>query len=60
MVPIGSTYRTGQKNPVSGVFQCLQCNGSAAQNTIPLSSGETFPPCRRCTTAVTWKLIRYA
>jgi hypothetical protein len=57
---IGSTYRTGEKNPISGVFACVRCENAGRQNTIPLSKGETFPPCAKCSAAVTWRLEHYA
>ena len=57
---IGTTYRTGERNPVSGVFTCVRCEGAGRQNEIPLSEGEVFPPCRKCQAAVTWRLVRYA
>ena len=60
VTPIGSKFRTGEKNPVSGVFACERCEQSARQNTIPLSKGETFPPCSKCNAGVTWRLTRYA
>ncbi|MES2155555.1 MAG: DUF6519 domain-containing protein [bacterium] len=34
---------TGKKNRLSGVYQC----SAHPENTIPLSRGETFPPCGR-------------
>ncbi len=67
MTTIGSTYRTGQKAPVSGVYafvrhtQTTNCKGpTAAERTIPLSQGETFPPHRSCNTGVIWRLSQYA
>lgn len=36
-------YTTGQKCPVSGVYKCSE----HPDNTIPLSKGETFPPCSK-------------
>lgn len=33
--------RTGSKCTVSGVYKC----STHPSNTIPLSKGETFPPC---------------
>jgi hypothetical protein len=59
-VQIGATFRTGEKNPVSGVFSCVRCENAGRQNTIPLSKSETFPPCSKCSAAVTWRLVRYA
>ncbi len=35
------SYTTGQKCPTSGVYKCSR----HPSNTIPLSKGETFPPC---------------
>jgi len=58
--PIGATFQTGHKNPVSGVFACVRCENAGRQNTIPLSAGETFPPRSKCSAAVTWRLMRYA
>ncbi len=60
LTPIGSTFRTGEKNPVSGVFACVRCENAGRANTIPLSKGETFPPCSKCSSGVTWRLVRYA
>lgn len=34
---------TGQKCQVSGVYYCVR----HPENTIPLSKGETFPPCSK-------------
>jgi hypothetical protein len=60
LTPIGTTFRTGERNPVSGVFACVRCEQSSRQNTIPLSKGEVFPPCSKCNAAATWRLQRYA
>jgi len=59
-VELGTTLRTGQKNPVSGVYACVDCRNAGRANEIPLSAGETFPPCRKCNAGVTWRLVRYA
>ena len=53
-VPLGTTGRTGEKCPESGVWQAIANPGGE----IPLSKGETFPPHNN--QAVTWKLVRYA
>lgn len=49
--PIGTTGRTGEKCPESGVWK-------SGSTTIPLAKGNTFPPCNK--KAATWKLIQYA
>ena len=59
-VQLGTTFHTGERNPVSGVYACVSCTNAGRANEIPLSAGETFPPCRKCNAAVRWKLIRYA
>jgi len=49
--------RTGQTCSVSGVYRCQSHAGS----TIPLSRGETFPPCSvGGGHATTWILVRTA
>jgi len=53
-VPIGTTSKTGEICPESGVWQAL----SSPSTTIPLAKGNKFPPYNN--QAVTWKLIRYA
>lgn len=58
---IGDTFKTCQKCETSGVYKnetCPKC-GAGAQE-IPLSKGEHFPPCRKCRSAITWRLIRKA
>lgn len=46
--------KTGEKNSESGVYKCTNCG-----NTIPLSKGETFPPCGKCR-GTNWTLVRKA
>ena len=51
--------RTGHKCQQSGVYRS-ECHPS---QEIPLSKGETFPPCRGAGLqghATTWTLVRYA
>jgi len=52
--PLGTTRKTGEKCPESGVWE----SQSTPSTTIPLTEGEKFPPYNG--EAVTWKLIRYA
>lgn len=49
--------RTGSKCTVSGVYRC----STHSSNTIPLSKGETFPPCSvNRGHGTTWILVRMA
>ncbi len=52
--PIGTTARTGEKCPESGVWQAMD----TPSTTAPLAKGNTMPPYNN--RAVTWKLIRHA
>lgn len=67
VVPIGSRFKTGDVNPVSGVYIYVGHMGpgcgfrpSPAQSRIPLTLGETFPPHTHCRQAVVWELVEYA
>jgi len=51
------TGKTGQICQVSGVYEC----SLHPSNTIPLSKGETFPPCSRDGGhSATWVLVSKA
>lgn len=52
--PIGTTARTGEICPESGVWQAI----STPSTTAPIAKGNRMPPYNGA--AVTWKLIRYA
>jgi hypothetical protein len=52
--PIGTTGRTGEKCPESGIWKVLD----TPSTTAPIAKGNTFPPYNG--KAVTWKLIQYA
>ncbi len=52
--PIGTTVRTGQTCPESGVWEVVE----PPTTTAPIAKGNTMPPYRN--RAVTWRLIRYA
>lgn len=52
--PIGTTARTGEVCPESGVWEAL----SVPSTTAPIAKGNRMPPYNGA--AVTWKLIRYA
>ena len=54
MAEIGSTARTGQTCPESGVWQVV----GSPSTTAPIAKGNTMPP--YAGTSVTWKLIRKA
>jgi hypothetical protein len=52
------TGRTGEKCSVSGVYRCITHHSQ----DIPLSKGETFPPCKGDGRghSTTWILVRKA
>lgn len=52
--PIGTTARTGETCPESGVWEVV----GTPSTTAPIAKGNTMPP--YAGRAVTWKLIRYA
>jgi hypothetical protein len=52
--PLGTTARTGEKCPESGVWQVV----GPHTTTAPIASGNTMPPYGG--SGVTWKLIQYA
>jgi len=52
--PIGTTARTGEICPESGVWQSMDYSST----TAPIAKGNRMPP--HGGQAVTWKLIRYA
>jgi hypothetical protein len=47
------TGRTGQTNPVSGIYR-----DSCHRQERAIPKGHTFPPCAHCHKAVTWVLVR--
>lgn len=51
--PIGTTARTGEKCPESGVWKAI-----GYSETAPISEGDTMPPYKG--QSVTWRLVRYA
>ncbi len=51
--PIGTTARTGEICPESGVWQVL----GTPSTTAPIAKGNRMPPYND--RAVTWKLIQY-
>lgn len=52
--PIGTTARTSERCPESGVWQAQ----ASPTTTAPIAKGNIMPPYRGA--AVVWKLIRYA
>ena len=52
--PIGTTARTGQSCPESGVWKVV----GTPTTTAPIANGNTMPPYGN--KAVTWKLIQHA
>ena len=53
-VPLGTTARTGEICPESGVWQAV----STPSTTAPSAKGNRMPPYNG--QAVSWKLIQYA
>ena len=54
MCPIGTTSRTGERCPESGIWKVV----GFPTTTAPIAVGNTMPP--YAGEAVTWKLIHYA
>jgi hypothetical protein len=52
--PIGTTARTGERCPESGVWE----SQDHPSTTAPIAEGNVMPP--HGGRSVTWKLIRYA
>lgn len=52
--PLGTTARTGQTCPESGVWKVV----GTPTTTAPIAKGNTMPPYRN--KSVTWKLTAYA
>jgi hypothetical protein len=53
-LPIGTTAKTGEKCPESGIWEVQ----GQPSTTAPIAIHNTFPPYQD--KAVVWKLIRYA
>ena len=53
-IPLGTTYKTGEKYPESGVWKVV----GHPTTTAPIAKGNTFPPYYG--RSVRWKLIQYA
>lgn len=54
MAPIGTTARTGETCPESGVWKVV----GTPTTTAPIAKGNTMPP--YAGRAVTWQLTQYA
>ena len=52
--PLGTTARTGEKCPESGVWEVV----GTPSTTAPIAEGNRMSPYKE--KAVTWKLIQYA
>ena len=53
-VPLGTTARTGEKCPESGIWRVV----GHPTTDAPIARGNTMPPYNG--KAVTWKLVQYA
>ena len=65
MANIGDRFKTSQKCETSGTYGfdgyvdgTSTPAPTAAERSIPLSKGETFPPVHSCDKAAWWKLQR--
>jgi hypothetical protein len=47
-------FHTGNTCSESAVYKCQTCG----TQEIPLSKGETFPPCSTCKKGGEWKMVR--
>ena len=58
-------YKTGETVPVKGTYRLARhidsttCSPSEIERQIPLSVGETFPPCKSCKTDAFWSLEKF-
>jgi YjzC-like protein len=58
-----NTFKTGEKAPFSGTYQFVRhtdsttCIPTEDEKLIPLSEGETFPPCKSCNSGAYWALV---
>lgn len=52
--PLGTTARTGERCPESGVWEVV----GTPSTTAPIAVGNTMPPYNN--RAVTWRLTQYA
>jgi hypothetical protein len=52
--PLGTTARTGQTCPESGIWKVM----GTPSTTAPIATGNTMPPYQG--RSVTWQLIHYA
>ena len=52
--PLGTTAKTGEKCPESGVWRVV----GSPSTTAPIAKGNTMPPYRN--RGVTWRLMSYA
>lgn len=53
-------FHTGEKTPSTGTYKFVKhmentaCQPTKDERNIPLSAGETFPPCKHCKSAAVW------
>jgi hypothetical protein len=56
------TFHTGQQAPATGTYRFAghvtntACQPTEEEKKIPLTYGETFPPCRHCENAALWTM----
>lgn len=55
---VGTTYKTGDMNPVNGEYACVACEKSGGKHVIRVAQGAKFPECEKA--ATTWRLVSYS
>ncbi len=64
MTEVGHAFRTGERAPVSGIYEYVGhmtlpgCNPNSNDRKVTLTAGEFFPPHRGCGKGVIWRLFK--
>lgn len=56
-VELGSTYKSGDKSPMTGTYVCEECEKAGTQHHIKVTEGAAFPQCDG--EKATWRLESY-
>ena len=55
---LGTTYKTGEKSPVTGNFVCVDCEKAGKRHAMSIREGDKFPQCEGENTK--WRLESYS